>query len=66
MSTAANHRKRSHRSESLHRQDTAKRYVRNIKQQDTGFGVFGAALRKWKKLLQKMKGKGKETNAGAD
>lgn len=63
MSTAANHRKRSHRSERAHRYSTAKRYVKNIREQDYGFGIFGALFRKLKKL---KKGREKKTNAGSD
>lgn len=40
MSSAANHRKRSHRSEANHRQATVKRNIVSIGKQNNGFTPF--------------------------
>ena len=55
MSTAANHRKRSHRSQSKHWKAAGHHVINSVRKQDTGFGLFAAALRKMIKRWKREK-----------
>ena len=53
MSSAANHRKRSHRSQQKHYAAEAKQYYRNIGRQDAEFNSIPAVLKRLFNMLHK-------------
>lgn len=57
MSSAANHRKRSHRSQAKHYAAEARQYYRNISKQDAKDSNVPAML---KRLFNRMHGKSQE------
>ena len=50
MSTAANHRKRSHRSDALHRKDETRRQIYAVNKTNSKPSFFGRAVRLAKKM----------------
>ncbi len=66
MSSAANHRKRSHWSEAMHRQESTKHFMHSISKMNRKVSFLDRYSSALKKIIAKMKPKKERGDGGRD